>query len=140
MKLSLEIPTIALLLAISGIIECRPQRKDIRGNDLIESQKPILAKKDQDLGITNPDQVQPLKTNIGQNMVNLRNRRPQFSMKASRRRQRRSTASRDWNLVNRNPNLRASAQHCNHVDPEEQDSTTVEEKPVNVDSKSLDEV
>ena len=121
MKLSLEIPTIALLLAISGIIECRPQRKDIRGNDLIESQKPILARKDQDLGITNPDQAQPLKTNIGQNVVNLRSIRPQFPMKALGRRQRRSTASRDWNLVNRNPNLRASAQDCNHVDPEEQE-------------------
>ena len=110
MKLSFEIPTIVLLLAISGMIECRPQKRDIRGNDLIESQKPILARKDQDLGITNPDQVQPLKTNIGQNVVNLRNRRPQFPMKAS-----------DWNWVNRNPNLRASAQDCNRVDPEEQE-------------------
>ena len=121
MKLSSCEMTTIVLLAISGKIECRLQRKGIRANDLIESQKPILPRRDQDLGITNPDQEQPLKTIIGQNMVNLRNGRPQFSLKALKRRQRRSTASRDWNLVNRNSNLRATSQDCNHTNPEEQE-------------------
>ena len=69
---------IVVALALCGMLECRPQRKGLRASgqqifvrgdqfQLAENEK--LDTKDHNMGIINPDQVQPLGS-VGQNIVN----------------------------------------------------------------------